>query len=118
MCGCSPRGSEGGRRAAGIRRGGGRRGGIEQSNGVADGEGLGRRRRRPALEVALLELAVYGARPDLEEIVAQETDGVGAREPRRRVGERPLEERGAEGNGEGIELPGGAEPTAFREGVE
>src|SRR5262249_59006729 len=44
--------------------------GIEQSNAVADGEGLGRRRRGPALEVALLELAGYGARPELQEILA------------------------------------------------
>src|SRR5262249_19735319 len=55
--------------------------GIEQSNGVADGEGLGRRRRRPALEVALLELPGYGAWTELEEIVAAEAEGRGRGRP-------------------------------------
>src|SRR5262249_57903668 len=77
----------------GIRGDVGRGDGIEQSNGVADGEGLGRRRRRPALEVALLRLAAYAARPDLEEIVAQETDGVGAPQPRPPVAAPPPAEQ-------------------------
>jgi hypothetical protein len=61
---------------------------------------------------------VHGSGPDLEEILPQQGDRVGAGEAGGGIGERPLEERGAEGHGEGIEVELGTEPTALRGGVE
>jgi len=43
---------------------------------------------------------------------------VGAGETRGGIGEGPLEERGAEGHGEGVEVQAGTEPATLREGVE
>ncbi len=74
---------------------------------MAHEQRLGRRFARPAHEIVHLELAVDGGRPDLEQVLPQEGDGVGAGEAGRGIGERPLEERGAEGHGEGVEVRSG-----------
>src|SRR5215813_7249188 len=96
----------------------GGRDGIEQTHGMAHGQGLGRRALRPAHEVVLLELAVHRSRADLQEIVAQERYRISAGQPCGGVRQRPLEEGRAEGDGEGVEVQRRARAPALREGVE
>src|SRR5712692_9788818 len=61
---------------------------------------------------------MHGARPDLEQVLAQEGDQVRAGQPCGGVGERPLEERGAERDRQLVQFSLGAAAAALGEGVE